>query len=260
MKTAVVMILAVVWLVCPEVLAADKAAPRRRGRRAKPTVKPVADTPGPPRVLLIGDSISVGYARPTRGLLAGKVNVRRIPTNGGPTVRGLAELDKWLGPGKWDVIHFNWGLHDLKYMNARGSLVSPDKGKQQVPPRKYRRNLTQLVKRLKKTGAKLIFATTTPVPKGSAGRIAGDAKKYNLIALEVMRGHGVAVNDLYTFILPTLEKHQRPANVHFFPAGSKALAGQVAASILKALARKGAAPQPTVKGCIRARKRPGGKK
>ena len=32
--------------------------------------------------------------------------------------RGLEKLKSWLGKGKWDVIHFNWGLHDLKYMDA----------------------------------------------------------------------------------------------------------------------------------------------
>src|SRR5712692_6887545 len=84
----------------------------------------VPDVPGLPRVLLIGDSISIGYTVPTRHLLTGKANVHRIPANGGPTTNGLANLDAWLGHGKWDVIHFNWGLHDLK---------TGEGGKRQVP-------------------------------------------------------------------------------------------------------------------------------
>jgi len=192
-----------------------------------------------PRALLIGDSISVAYTLPTRALLKGKVNLHHIGANGGPTTKALSELDKWLGKGKWDVIHFNWGLHDLKYMDNRGGLISPSRGKQQVPPAQYERNLAELVTRLKKTGAKLIFATTTPVPEGSKGRIAGDAAKYNAIAVKVMKARNVAVNDLYSFILPKLKTHQCPRNVHFLPEGSRALAGRVAASIIEALGIKG---------------------
>src|SRR5690349_10757201 len=87
------------------VWAQDKAEPN--------PLAPIEDRPGLPRVLIIGDSISVGYTLPVRELLKDKANVHRIPVNGGPTIRGLANLDTWLGTGKWDVIHFNWGLHDV---------------------------------------------------------------------------------------------------------------------------------------------------
>jgi len=148
-------------------------------RKGKGPFAPVQDKPGLPRVLLIGDSISIGYTLPVRKLLAGKANVHRAPTNCGPTTRGLAQLDKWLGNGKWNVIHFNWGLHDLKYMDDRGRLVPVEKGHQQVPIEQYAKNLEELVKRLKKTGAKLIWASTTPVPEGATGRVKGDEVRYN---------------------------------------------------------------------------------
>src|SRR4051794_33049217 len=81
----------------------------------------VQDEPGLPRVLLIGDSISMGlgtdhdqgYEEPTRTLLRGKANVHGISGNGGNTDFALQHLSEWLGQGQWDVIHFNWGLHDL---------------------------------------------------------------------------------------------------------------------------------------------------
>src|SRR5262249_10720902 len=79
-----------------------------------PAMQEVDDVAGLPRVLLIGDSISVGYTVPVRELLKSKANVHRILTNGGPTVNGVQHISEWLGSGKWDVIHFNWGLHDLK--------------------------------------------------------------------------------------------------------------------------------------------------
>jgi len=220
--------------------------PRKRPRRPNPTMAPIQDVAGLPRVLLIGDSISIGYTLPTRALLKGKVNLHRIPTNGGPTPRGLASLDAWLGKGKWDVIHFNWGLHDLKYMGAKGGLDL--KGKQQVPPDAYDKNLRKLVQRLEATGAKLIWASTTPVPEGSGGRIKGDAAKYNEIARKIMAKQGVAINDLYAFALPKLKDIQRPKNVHFTPNGSKALAKQAATAILKALASPAAQPVKKGKG------------
>ena len=119
-----------------------------------------------PRVLLIGDSISIGYTLPTREFLKGKANLHRIPTNGGPTTRGLASIDAWIGESKWDVIHFNWGLHDLKYMGPNGENLFPKEkgGKPQVPLADYEKNLEKLVMRLKKTGAIIIWRNTTPIP------------------------------------------------------------------------------------------------
>ena len=95
--------------------------------------------------------------------------------------------------------------------------------------------LEAIVVRLKATGAKLIFATTTPVPDGTGFRVKGDAEKYNRAAERVMKKYGVAIDDLYAFALPRLKEIQRLQNVHFTEAGSKLLAEQVADSILKAL-------------------------
>jgi len=72
----------------------------------------VQDDPKLPRVLLIGDSVSRGYTQAVRRALAGKANVHRAPANCGPTATGLKKMDVWLGDGKWDVIHFNFGIHD----------------------------------------------------------------------------------------------------------------------------------------------------
>src|SRR5690606_25554132 len=72
----------------------------------------VQDDPKLPRVLLIGDSVSRGYTQQVRKALAGKVNVHRAPENCGPTANGLKKIEIWLGDGKWDLIHFNFGIHD----------------------------------------------------------------------------------------------------------------------------------------------------
>jgi len=202
-----------------------------------PSLVPIQDTPGLPRVLLIGDSISMGYTIPAREALAGKANVHRPPTNCGSTRSGLQNLDSWIGSGKWDVIHFNWGMHDLKYL---------DSGKQNVPVEQYEKNLRRLVSRLKETGAVLIFATTTPLVRETQGKFRRDAQAeipYNEAAKRVMQENGVRVDDLHAFALPKIATIQAADGVHFSKDGSVILARQVAASIeegLAALAEAGA--------------------
>lgn len=212
------------------------AAGKKAAKSADPALAEVQDVAGLPRVLLIGDSISIGYTLPVRARLKGVANVHRPAENGGDTARGLANLDAWLGQGRWDVIHFNFGLHDLKYLDARGNYVAPSKGKQVAPPEVYRQRLREVTQRLKATGAKLIFATTTPVPPGAAGRVSGEEQVYNDVAREVMKELDVPVNDLHAWVLERRsEALQLPANVHFTPKGYDRLAEQVAARIKNAL-------------------------
>jgi len=212
-------------------VAVTAAEPAKSAKKApNPAMETIQDVAGLPRVLLIGDSISIGYTLPTRKLLTGKANVHRIPTNGGPTKNGVANVQKWLGEGKWDVIHFNWGIHDLKYM--------PD-GKRQVEPADYEANLRQLVATLKATGAKLIWATTTPIPDGELNppRKFGQVQEYNGIAAKVMAANGVAIDDLNAHITPHLATMQNPRDVHYSAAGSEHLAKKVAESITQALTK-----------------------
>ena len=220
-------------------LAAQQAQPKKKG--ANPAFAKVEDVPGLPRVLLIGDSISIGCTLAVRDELKGKANVHRPATNCGPTTRGIDEIDAWLGNSgndKWDVIHFNFGLHDLKYVDDQGNNAEPGQGKPQVSLTDYEKNLESLVAKMQATGAKVIFATTTPVPSGSPARKLDDQKQYNEVALAVMKKHGVEIDDLHAFALPKLAEIQLPANVHFKPEGSKQLARQVAAEIAKSLPAK----------------------
>ena len=219
-------------------VATAQDAPKTPAKKGpNPVYAPVKDDPRLPRVLLVGDSISIGYTLPVRDMLKGVANVHRVPTNCGPTSRGVESIQDWLGEGKWDVIHFNFGLHDLVYMDAKGTRVAPDQGKPQVAIDDYKKNLETIVAAMKKTGAKLIFATTTPVPKGEPIRVPDSDKEYNAAALEVMAKHGVQVNDLNALVRGRNLDGQRPANVHFTDEGSKALAEQVSATIKKALGK-----------------------
>jgi acyl-CoA thioesterase-1 len=212
--------------------------PERGGERKKdPALTPIEDVAGLPRVLLIGDSISIGYTLPTRKALEGLANVHRIPANGSDTDAAVKNLERWLAPDnsgkKWDVIHFNWGLHDLKHwkdnkLDLTGAQVNP------LPV--YEKNMREIIVKLKATGAKLIFATTTPVPEGSAGRNAKDELAYNEAAVRVMNENNVSVDDLHAIVAARPEL-QREKNVHFSDEGYQVLATQVAAEIKKALAK-----------------------
>jgi len=182
----------------------------------------VPDDPKLPRALLIGDSVSRGYTMATRAALAGKANVHRAPENCGPTANGLKKLEVWLGDGKWNVIHFNFGIHDRA-----------------TPPTDYEQRLEEIVARLQKTGAKLIWASTTPIPTDAAKKQTAESiVERNAIAARVMEKHGVAVDDLFTFITPHLATVQNPNDVHFTGPGYELLGKQVAASIEASLKTK----------------------
>ena len=237
LSTALAIVMTVVGFTFAHAAEGKKAA-ASKAKAPNPVFAPVTDVAGLPRVLLIGDSISMGYTVPVRERLAGKANVHRPLENCGDTARGVKSLDKWLGTGKWDVIHFNFGLHDLKYLDAAGQLAPPDKGKQVASVAEYEANLRTIVARLKQTGAKLIFATTTPVPAGTTGRVADDSVRYNAVAVRVMRELGVALNDLHAFVLPRQAQTQRPANVHFTDPGSAQLAETVVSRIAVLLPRQ----------------------
>ncbi len=235
-------------LAGPWVAAAGAAgAAPNRVPAPDPAFAPVADHPGRPRVLLIGDSISIGYTVPVRERLGGRASIHRIPVNGGPTTNGLAHLDEWLGSNRWDVIHFNWGLHDLKYVGPGGSNAVPGSpgSRPQVSLEDYGRNLAGLVKRLRATGATLIWCNTTPIPEGAQSRVPGDELKYNAAAARVMQTNGVFINDLHEFASRRLPEIQKRADVHFTAAGSMYLGTRVAAAIQSRL------PQTAVPGVPR---------
>jgi alpha-L-fucosidase len=202
-----------------------------------------------PRVLLIGDSICGGYQKVVKQQLAGKADVVVIPGNGEYTGTGIKKLDEWLGDGKWDAIHFNWGLWDM---------YGWEYAKEDRSPATYQKRLEALVLRLEKTGAKLIWATTTPVCPAAETtmlkrfktelRIAPDIERQYLdAAQQVMQKHTIRIDDLHALMAPELSKHAAgPDNVHFTGAGYGILGKQVAVSILAALAERPAATTASV--------------
>lgn len=187
-----------------------------------------------PKVLILGDSISVGYTPVVKELLKEKADVSRPTVNCQGTTFGVQKIDEWIGNVKWDVIHFNFGLHDLKHVDPVTRINSSKvEDPQQADIKQYKKNLEEIVEKLKATKTKLVFATTTPYPDQPDGpyRKATDVLEYNKVALKIMKKNKIPVNDLYSFILPDLEKLQLPKNVHFKKEGSEVLGKKVADTI-----------------------------
>ncbi len=197
----------------------------------------------PWRVLLLGDSISIGYHAAVCESLQEFAHVVR-PTlsddkkaeNCAGTTKGVGAIDRWLAldGGAWDLIHFNFGLHDIKRVDPKTRKNSNNsEDPHQADPEIYEKQLRFIAEKLQRTGARLIFSTTTPVPEGKVVplRVPEEVETYNAIARSVMENLGIQVHDLYAFALPRLAEIQKPVNVHFTPEGSRLLGIQVAAAI-----------------------------
>jgi len=219
--------LLIISFFCLPLIAQEPVPPFR------PELVEVKDVKGLPRVLLIGDSVSIGYTLEVRKQLKGIANVHRPPVNCKSTDISLKNIEAWLGKGSWDVIHFNWGLHDM---------ISDHLGEKSDKPElrlaEYKRNLRTLVIRLKKTNAKLIWRNTTPVLAGAKNRQPSDPILYNKIASEIMSEFQIPTQDLYTFAQANANRVILPKDVHFTLQGYKELADRVTLIIKEALKNK----------------------
>jgi len=203
------------------------------------------DDPKLPRVLVVGDSISMNYHEAAKSALKGVANYHRNEGNSFSTVQGVRNMDLWLGNYHekglgWDVIQFNHGLHDLKQSYDKATDTFGDYA---VPLEAYKENLEREIAILKKTGAKLIWCSTTPVPQSNKGRYArrkGAAKEFNDAALEVMKRHPeIIINDLYGVVEDSalFDSWCKGNDVHFYKEEEQKLLGEaVTSSVHKALA------------------------
>ena len=145
------------------------------------------------------------------------------------------------------MVHFNFGLHDLKRVHPDTGRNSTDPDHpHQASPERYESQLRSLVQRLRATEARLVFATTTPVPKGVENpyRAPSDAVEYNRVARRVMQEEDVPINDLFELVTESPEPLLRPGDVHFNGYGSRILAKRVASTLLEIAGLEAAAGHP----------------
>ncbi len=202
---------------------------------------------GLPKVVLIGDSIRLGYAAKVAARLAGKAVVISPPDNGGDSANVVEHLDEWVIRQKPDVVHLNCGLHDLKRSKADG--------RHQVELDRYAENLRRIVARIRtETGAALVFANTTPIQDnrhararaGDFDRTEADVLRYNTSAVSSMRALGVPVHDLHWAVEQAgTGQMLGPDGTHYTEAGYDRLAEAVADCILRQLVIVRYRPLPT---------------
>ena len=199
-----------------------------------------------PSVLVVGDSISMNYNAAAKALMKGKFNYHRIPANGGPSTRGLACLAMWLGDyanpaSKWDVVVLNHGLHDLLQDYNLETKAFGDKHR--IEPAEYAANIRRELKFLAKTGLKLVWVMTTPVPNdghayGNWGRHKDEELKYNEAVKPVLAEFPqVVVCDLNAVVRnsPVFDEWRKGNNVHFKPGSEQeTLAKAVTDAIIEA--------------------------
>ncbi|MFW6159296.1 MAG: SGNH/GDSL hydrolase family protein [Planctomycetota bacterium] len=148
------------------------------------------------RLLVIGDSISIGYTPSLRRELAALAEVVHNPGNGGDSDNLLAHLDAWLADARPDLVLPNCGLHDLKREREATGC--------QVPLDRYRENLARIFRTLRAAGCPTVWVTTTPVlgerhrARKPFDRHEADVAEYNAAALARTDEFGAGVIDLHT--------------------------------------------------------------
>ena len=196
--------------------------------------------PKQPTILIIGDSISIGYTPFVKDHFQGKAIVKHNAGNAQHTGTGLEKINEWLGDEEWDIVQFNWGLWDLAYRSPGATAYgNRDKANGTVTfsVDEYAKNLDSLVTYIQsKTDAKLIFVTTSYVPKEEVGRYTSDPTKYNAAGISVMKKHGVLVNDIYKKSKSIHKKYGIGSDdVHYSKEGYKLLADYISSFLEKEL-------------------------
>lgn len=163
------------------------------------------------RVLVIGDSVSIGYTPFVARALASVALVQHAPSGGDggaeETAYGVQCLDFLLAhpdgaPLIADVIVFNWGLHDGPQLFAAppANVTIPGQEGSMTPYASELRNLTlRLQGFAASAGAKLLFALTTPLLANP--RADADVRELNRRAASVMRECGVPTLDLHAAVV-----------------------------------------------------------
>lgn len=179
-----------------------------------------------PLVVLIGDSIRMGYQNHVASQLASRADIWVPEENGGDSRKVLAHLDQWVLARQPDLVHVNCGLHDLKRAFGAAS---------EVPLDEYERNVRQILQRLQRELDVVVWATTTPVDESwhhqnkGFDRLEADVEAYNATARAVAEDLGVPIDDLFAVV----EREGKAQlltqdGVHFTEEGSQLLGRVVA--------------------------------
>lgn len=193
------------------------------------------------KILLIGDSIRMGYDKCTKMAFEGSAEVYFPKENCRFTSYIIRHLYDWkneLGLGEdVDLVHWNAGLWDDLVMFDDKHLVSLEV---------YKENIERICNIIKILfpNAKMIFATSTPVQEELftvCKRYNNDTEIYNLAACEIVKKHGGEINDLYTLMKNAPIEYHSDLTHYYTKEGTKLITSQVVNCIGKVLGIKGVA-------------------
>ena len=202
-------------------------------------------------VLLIGDSIRLGYQAQVRELLGNKVEVYAPEENCRYAKYALWGMHRWVdsfGNPKFDAIHFNAGIWDLHRCTADGAIFTPID--------EYANTIHRLGLQMKSYTENVIFANSTPANRRLDDRVNAfnpfintdpgykkvclavatdawnrDIRRYNAAAEAEMAKLNIPVNDLYTLIAADTDRYICEDGIHASPEGYALLAKAVAQRI-----------------------------
>ena len=184
------------------------------------------------KVLLLGDSIRMGYQQYVKEELAGEYEVKYPEDNGRFAAYTLWQVNQEL---KWnpdiELVHFNNGYWDMNIEAPMTEAIHPVE--------EYVSFLRRIVTLCRQCGAKVVFATTVPILEdGAAGDNTGVqgtinysnewVKTYNAAAVKLMEELKVPVNDLYALCMEDDRRYKCEDLLHLSEEGSRRCAAQVA--------------------------------
>ena len=186
------------------------------------------------KILLVGDSIRAGYDSYVKMALEGVAEVYYPWDNCRFTSYVLRNLLIWKDELKLegiDLIHWNAGLWDTLYMHDGKPLISLSE---------YKENIHRICKvmGILFPGAKMIFATSTPVQEelfGELKRYNKDIEAYNAAAIEIVSEYGATINDLYSTMAKLPKSYHSDLTHYYTKEGTQVITDQVLSHLEKAL-------------------------
>ena len=189
------------------------------------------------KVLLLGDSIRMGYDEYVKELLDGEFEVfYDNDDNGRFAAYTLWQANHFFKHfGHFDIVHWNNGYWD---MNIEAPMTTA-----MHPVDEYVYFLGRILAEIRRNGAVPIFATSTPIlSKEAAADIVIEGtksfeydnswvEKYNAAAVSFMQKEGVAVNDLYSLCLEDPHFYKCPDLLHLTEKGYRRCAEKVAEAV-----------------------------
>lgn len=190
------------------------------------------------KILLLGDSIRMGYDKYTRDKLSGVAEVYFPEENCKFSMNMVRYIYEWADQLKLkreeiDVVHWNAGLWDCLHMEDGEPLISVDI---------YERTIERIQGLINTAypNARSIFATSTPVSEQmwkwqGKKRYNSEIEQYNEAARRALSKYDVKINDLYALLSPLPDSYHSDATHYYTPESTKLIGDEVVSNILSVL-------------------------